>query len=320
MHLDNKKLPLLVPLLEPVRPRAADHADQRCASVPDGARRKENLLPWSIASQYSTATAATPAARGNDPNAVGQQDQRYVDTNGLHAGEHDVKPHGIRRNRTSSAANAAPAGSVRSSRDGNREFFQNRPPSDGPRPQGARLLPAAFAHAPGSGALAGVGVPCPARWPDTAGPPVAATRDGLHPRRLYYSTGKGHAAEKTTSRIPSADKSAGDNGSELAMVSKSNHAELRTKGAPTPEGQVPAAEHLTPLRGVLDRSPPACPTSVQLNYPATALPTIERIACHPVPVSPRLLRAGFGPLIPRNWPPLSPRLTCSSRAFEEFAR
>ena len=236
MHLDNKKKPLLVPLLEPVRPRAADHAAH-------GARRKENLLPWSIASQYSTATAATPVACGNDPNAVGRQDQRNVDTNGLHAGEHDVKPHGIRRNRTSSAANAAPAGIVRSSQDGNREFFQNRPPPDGPRPQ-ARLLPAAFAHAPGNGRIVGVGTACPARWPDTAGPPVAATRDGLHPHRLYYSTGKGHAAEKTTSRIPSADKSAGDNGSELAIVSKSNHAEPRTKGAPTPKGQVPAAEHL----------------------------------------------------------------------------
>jgi len=230
MHLDNKKKPLLVPLLEPVHPYAAF-------------QRRANLLPWSIASQYSTATAATPAARGNGPNAVGQQDQRNVDTSGLHAGEHDVKPHGIRRNRTSLAANAAPAGSVRSNRDGNREFFQNRPPPDGPRPQ-ARLLPAAFAHAPGNGRIVGVGAACPARWPDTAGPPVAATRDGLHPHRLYYSTGKGHAAEKTTSRIPSADKSAGDNGSELAIVSKSNHAEPRTKGAPTPKGQVPAAEHL----------------------------------------------------------------------------
>jgi hypothetical protein len=69
------------------------------------------------------------------------------------------------------------------------------------------------------------------------------------PRRRRYSTEREGETEKTTSRIPSRDKFAHDNGQGLAIVSKGNHAERRTEGAPTPEGQVPAAEvHSAPGR------------------------------------------------------------------------
>jgi hypothetical protein len=54
------------------------------------------------------------------------------------------------------------------------------------------------------------------------------TRHGPPLRRLYYSTAKEDGTERTTSHIPSADKSAHDNGSGLAIVSKSNHAGPRT--------------------------------------------------------------------------------------------
>lgn len=178
-----------------------------------------------MASQYATPTAATAAGRENGRRAGRQQEERNVDASGLHAGEHDVKPHGIRRNRTSSAANGARERRVRSSRDGNRGFFRNRPPPDGPRrPCAARLLPAASAPAPDSGTIVRVGDPCLARWPDTLAPPVAATKDGPIPHRLYYSTAKGDETERTTSRIPSADKSAHGRERELAVAAKSNHA------------------------------------------------------------------------------------------------
>jgi hypothetical protein len=50
------------------------------------------------------------------------------------------------------------------------------------------------------------------------------TRAWPPPRRPRYNTVKEDAAERTTSRIPSIDKSAHDNGLGLVMVSKSNHA------------------------------------------------------------------------------------------------
>lgn len=70
---------------------------------------------------------------------------------------------------------------------------------------------------------------------------------------------------------------------------------------------------LTPLRGVLDRLPPARPTSVQLNHTAAIPPILPGVARHLAPVSPRSLRARSGTLIPRNWPPVSPRLTLQRR-------
>ena len=263
MHLDNKKMPLLVPLLEPVLPRAAR-------------RRRRNLPPRSMASQYSTPNGGhSGGPRKRSPRPPVSRMTRNAAANGLHADEHAVKPHGTRRNRTSSAANGAPAGSVRSSRGGNRGFFQNPPPPDGPRrPQAAPApLPAADAHALGNGRLAGGGAPCPARWPDTAGPPAAATRAAPRPRRLYYSTAKEDAAEKTTSRTPSADKSAHDNGPGLAVGSEEQSCWTTDQGSANSRRSSPGSGASTPLRGALDRSPPARPPSVQLNHPAAALPT-----------------------------------------------
>ena len=124
-------------------------------------------------------TRTSRAAREIAPDdAAVRRGERDAVASGLHADEHAVKPHGTRRNRTSSAASGARAGRVRSSRDGNREFFQNPPPPDGPRRPRAAAgpLPAAGAHAPGNGTIAGDDAPCPSRWPDTAGPPAAATR------------------------------------------------------------------------------------------------------------------------------------------------
>jgi hypothetical protein len=199
-----------------------------------------------MASQYSTATAATWADRGNGRHAARQQDQKNVDANGPRAGEHDVKPHDITRNRTSSAASGAPLGSVHSNQGGNRGFLRNPPPPDGPRRAQAatETLLAAAAHARGNGTIAAVGAPCPVHWPDTARPPAVVTRAGPLPRRLYHSTAKEDAAERTTAHIPSADKSERGSGAGLAMVSTSNHAGPRTEGALTPKGQVPAAELL----------------------------------------------------------------------------
>ncbi len=213
MHLDNKKTPLLVPLLEPV----ALHATLR---------RGRNLLPWSMASQYSTATAATCAGCGNGPRAAGPQGGRNAAANGLHADEHAVKPHDIRRNRTSSAASAAGAGRVHSNQGASRGFFPNPPPPDGPRQPRAAAgpLPAADAHALDNGTIVGDGAPCPARWPDTADLPAAATRAVPLGHSLRYSTVRADDGEKTTSRIPSRDKSAPERGQGLAVAAKSNHA------------------------------------------------------------------------------------------------
>jgi hypothetical protein len=85
--------------------------------------------------------------------------------------------------------------------------------------------------------------------PDTARPPAVVTRAVPLPCRRRYSTEREGEAEKTTSRIPSRDKFAHDNEQGLAIVSKGNHAERWTYGAPTPEGQVPTAEvHSAPGR------------------------------------------------------------------------
>jgi hypothetical protein len=86
-----------------------------------------------------------------------------------------------------------------------------------------------------------------------------------------------------------------------------NHGPSR---APTPEGQVPAAElllrsgalwtaHLLLVqhRSSLITPPPPCHLFLAKGWQVA-------------PISPRFLRARLGPLIPRNWPPFSPRLTC----------
>jgi hypothetical protein len=72
----------------------------------------------------------------------------------------------------------------------------------------------------------------------------------------------------------------------------------------------PGSGASTPLRDALNRSPPVRFPSVQLNHHHPALPPLAGEACHLDPISPRFVRARLGPLIPRNWPPVSPRLTC----------
>ena len=300
----NKKRPLLVPLLEPVGPHAP-------------LRRGGSLLPWSAVSQYSTAKAISPAGHGNGPNASGRQQESGADASGLHAGGLDVKPYGTRHNRTSSAASGDPARSARSTQDGNSRFFRNPPPPDGPRPPRAEIIPPpdACAHAPDSGRIARVDAPCPARWPDTAGPPDAATRGGPLPHTPRYSTAKEDEAERTTSRTPSEDKSAHDNAWGLASALMNDHAEPRTQGAPTPEGQVPAAE--PPLR-----SGAFWTAHLLLVQPRSSLIT-PLPSFHPFPgMAPTRPPANrhesaraLAPTVPRNWPPVSPRLTKKTQAF-----
>ena len=155
-----------------------------------------------------------------------QQKARTAAATGLPADELAVKRHGTRHNRTSSAASGDGAGIVHNSRGGNKGFFQNRPPPDGPRQPRAAAgpLPAAGVHALDNGTIGGDGAPCPGRWPDTAGLPAAATRAVPLGHSLRYSTARADDGEKTTSRIPSRDKSAHDNRQGLAAPAKSNHA------------------------------------------------------------------------------------------------
>ena len=149
----------------------------------------------------------------------------YAIPSGPHADGRDVKPHGIRRNRTSSAASVAPARRARSSRDGHRRFFQNPQPSDGPRrPAAAEVLPAASAPALGNRAPAGDDALSLAPSPDTAGRHAAATTAAPLPNRLARSTAHGGGEEKTTARSPSTDRSAARNGLGLAAAAKGKHA------------------------------------------------------------------------------------------------
>jgi len=190
-----------------------------------------------MASQYATPNQTSRAGSDSDSCNAPQQETRNAVANGLRADEHAAKLHGIRCSRTSSAASGAAARSVRNSRGGNREFFQNPPPPDGPRRPGMTPgpLPAAFAHALGNGTIAGDGDACPYRLPDTARPPAVVTRAAPPGRRLCYSTAREDEAERTTSRIPSTDKSAHGNGQGLAAAAKSNHAGHRPRERQLPK-------------------------------------------------------------------------------------
>ena len=188
-------------------------------------------------SQYATPNQTGRAGREIVPNDSRRKQSRNAVANELRADEHAVKPHGTRRNRTSSAASDAAAGSVRNSRGGNRGFFPNLPHPDGPRQPRATAgpLPAAFVHAHGNGTIADDGAPCPCRLPDTAAPPAAVTSAVPLGRRLRYSTAREDEAEKTTSRTPSRDKSAHGYGLGLAAATKSNHAGLRPRERQLPK-------------------------------------------------------------------------------------
>ena len=157
-------MPLLVPLLEPVCPD-------------DAFPRTWNLFHCQPVLQYSTPNETRPAARETVLDVLWPEEKKDPVANALHADEHDVRHCGTRRNRTSSAASGAAAGRVRSSRDGNREFFPKKPLPDGPRRLSLALAPLAAAGelVPGSGTIAGDDVPCPSRSPDTAARPATAT-------------------------------------------------------------------------------------------------------------------------------------------------
>ena len=190
-----------------------------------------------MASQYATPNPTSRAGREIAPHDPGRQNNRDAAANGLRADEHDVKPHGTRRNRTSSAASDAGVGRVRNSRDENRRFFQNPPPPDGPRrpPVATGPLPAACVHVLGNGTIAGDGAACPCRLPDIAGLPVAVTKPAPPGRRLCCSTAREDEGENTTSRTPSRDKSAHGNGQGLAAAAKNNHAGDRPRERQLPK-------------------------------------------------------------------------------------
>ena len=100
----------------------------------------------------------------------------------------------------------------------------------GPRqPRSVSLsLPAADVNVLGNGTIAGDDGPSLCRLPDTAGPHAAVTRAALLGRRLRYSTVREDEGEGTTSRTPSTNRSAYDNGQVLAAAAKTDHAGPRT--------------------------------------------------------------------------------------------
>jgi hypothetical protein len=269
-----------------------------------------------MASQYSTLNQTSRADPDNVFCDARRQETRNAAASGLRADERDVKPHGTRRNRTSSAASGAGMGRVRNSQGENKGFFQNLPPPDGPRrsEMATEALPAAFVHVLGNGTIADDGALCPCRLPDTARPPAAATRAAPPARRLCYSTAREDEGERTTSHTPSIDKSAHGNGQGLAAAAKCNHAGHRPRERQLPKVKSRSGES-TPLRDAFNSSPPARFPSVQLNHPTPALPLVSAVACHLAPTSPRFIRARPGPLSPRKWPPVSPRLTIGGESI-----
>ncbi len=229
-------MPLLVPLLEPVLPR------KRC-------QRTWSLRTLPPGPQYATPNGTSPADREtlpSDPRPRGNMD---AVANELHADGRVVKPFGTTRNRTSSAASGDWAGTVRSNLAENRGFFQNSPPSDGPRRSAAAFRPplAAGADAPGNGSLAGGDAPSPARLPDIDKPHATATnaaRLAGRPRRSTVSEDEG---EKTTSRTPSTVRSAHGSDQGLAVAVKNHHAEPRPRELLLPK--------VKSRGGVLDSAP-----------------------------------------------------------------
>ena len=200
-------------------------------------------------------------------------------------------------------------GRVRNSRGGNRGFFQNPSPPDGPRRPGMAtgFLPAAFVHVLGNGTIAGDGTACPCRWPDTARPPVVVTRAAPPGRRLCYSTAREDEGEKTTSRTPSRDKSARQ-WAGTCRRGEEQSCWTRTKGALTPEGHVPAAELLlrsgTPLTGHLlfahPRSSLITPLALFTRFCGSLPPGPHFPAIHPL----------------ADWPPFAAKVAPSFAATD----
>jgi len=217
-------MPLLVPLLEPVLLR------RRC-------QQSRSLRTFPPGSQYATPNGASPAGRETSPSGPRPRGSMDAVANGLHADGRVVKPFGTTRNRTSSAASGDWAGTARNTPAENREFFQNPPPPDGPRrpPAALRHSLAAGADAPGNGSLAGGGTLSPARSPDTDRPHATATNAARLAGRTRYSTVSEDEGEKTTSRIPSTDRSAHGSDRGLAVAVKNHHAEPRPRELPLPK-------------------------------------------------------------------------------------
>ncbi len=71
----------------------------------------------------------------------------------------------------------------------------------------------------------------------------------------------------------------------------------------------PGSGDSPPLRDAFDWSPPVRVPSLQPNHPAAVVPLFPAAVAHLAPISPRFIRARLGPLSPRKWPPVSPRLT-----------
>lgn len=258
--------------------------------------------------QYSapnqTRLAGHESARGGRTRTAA----RHRAPTELHAGELAVKPYGTGTNRTSARASDAAARTARNSPAENRGFFPNRPLPDGPRRPwpASRPLPAADGPVLDNGMLAGGGAPSPCRLPGSFGLPAAATRASPLGGRLRYSTAKEDEGEKTTSHTPSTDRSAHDSAQVLAAAAKIDHAAPRTKGAPTPEGQAPAAEH--PLRSgtLLNRYIllTISPSTLITHFPVFHL--VLAVPRPPGSHSPRTAHSRLGSLAPKKWLPVTP--------------
>jgi len=211
-------MPLLAPLLEPVLPRRRRQRTWSLRTLPPGP-------------QYATPNGTGPAGHEtspSDPRPTGSMD---AVANGLHVDGRVVKPFGTTHNRTSSEASGDWAGTARSNPAENRGFFQNPPPSDGPRRSAAALRPplAAGADVPGNGSLAGGDTLSPARSPDTDRPHAIATNAARLADSPRYSIAREGEGEKTTSRTPSIDRSALGSDRGLAVAAKNHHAEPRPR-------------------------------------------------------------------------------------------
>ena len=191
--------------------------------------RAGNLQPRPTTLQYSTPKRTLQAARETAATAPLQNGRSAAIPSGLHVDGLAVKPDGIRRNRTFLAANEALSGIVHNSRAENREFFPNRPPSDGPRRRPPLDAPA---HVGGNGTIVRGGAACHAPSPDSDEPPPTQTICAPPFDRRRCSTAIEGEPDKTTSRNPLIDRFAGEQPCDgawgplgLAFSEKNYHAE-----------------------------------------------------------------------------------------------
>ena len=151
-----------------------------------------------------------------------------------------------------------------------------------------------------------------ARWPDTAGPPAAVTRRRAACRAGFTTVPR----ERMRRRKPLLTSLQETNprtamGRDLRLYRRAIMLDHGPRRAPTPEGQVPAAELLLRSGALWTAHLLLVQHRSSLITPPPLFHPLLGIACHLAPISPRFVRARLGPLIPRNWPPFSPRLTAS---------